>query len=206
MKNNYIFKSFIITMTLICLVSIEAFSQNSFYGKIYYGISDAAMLAKEEMIGGGIIGYDPEGFREYGFLVGKELGKKWAIEAGLNFAAADMKYRLGHSNSMHSVPESSALAPFERFQMTSIPVLMRYSIFPFLYVNAGPMLDIQRLGNSTYTQSGLGYLVGIGAEHYFNKVGFFVHPHFKRHATIPLESTNYNLTEFGLQFGMGYKF
>lgn len=195
-----------ILVLLVFFVVHTSQAQNSFYGKIYYGISDAAMLAKEEMIGGGIIGYDPEGFREYGFLVGKELGKKWAIEAGLGFAAADMKYRLGHSNKMHSVQELTVLTPFERFQMTSIPVLMRYSIFPFLYVNAGPMLDIQRSGNSTYTQSGLGYLVGIAAEHYFNKVGFFVHPHFKRHATIPFESTNYNLNEFGVQFGMGYKF
>ena len=68
------------------------------------------------------------------------------------------------------------------------------------------MLDIQRSENPSYDQSGIGYLLGIGAEHYFKKVVVFVHPHFKSHATIPFESTNYNLTEFGVQFGMGYKF
>jgi hypothetical protein len=204
MKNHYPLKNFLLMTTILVLLSSGAFAQNSFYGKIYYGISDAAMLAKEEMIGGGIIGYDPEGFREYGFLVGKELAKKWAIEAGLNFAAADMIWKLGHSMSL--AQDASVLVPFERFQMTSIPILMRYTIFPFLYVNAGPMLGIQRTDNPDYNQSGIGYLLGIGGEHYFNRVGFFVHPHFKRHATIPFETTNYNLTEFGLQFGVGYKF
>jgi hypothetical protein len=90
--------------------------------------------------------------------------------------------------------------------MISFPVLMRYSIFSFLYLNTGPMLDIQSTENPDYNQSGIGYLLGISAEHYFKKVGVFVHPHFKRPATIPFESTNYNLTEFGLQFGVGYKF
>lgn len=155
------------------------------------------------MVGGGL-GYDPEGFKEFGFLLGKELNEKWAIEAGLNAASADFKYVLGHS--MLSAHESTMLPPSERFQMLSFPVLMRYSIFPFLYVNAGPMLDIQRSKNPDYNQSGIGYLLGIGAEHYLKKVGVFVHPHFKRHATIPFESTNYNLNEFGVQFGLAYKF
>ena len=178
-------------------------AQDSFYGKVFYGFSDAELLVKEEIIGGGL-GYDPEGFREFGFLLGKELSKTWAIEVGLNAASADFKYVLAHS--LVSAHELTMLPPSERFQMLSFPVLMRYSIFPFLYVNAGPMLDFQRSKNPDYNQSGIGYLLGIGAEHYFNKVGVFVHPHFKRHATIPFESTNYNLTEFGLQFGAGYRF
>ncbi|RPA70183.1 hypothetical protein EF405_02560 [Cyclobacteriaceae bacterium YHN15] len=203
MKDQKKLKNLLLLSTLVFLFSSEVFAQSSFYGKIYYGISDAALLPKEEMLGGGL-SYDPESFREFGFLLGKELSKKWAIEAGLNSAAADFKYLLGHN--MLSSQESTILPPSERFRMLSFPVLMRYSIFPFLYVNAGPMLDIQRTENPEYNQSGIGYLLGIGAEHYFKKVGVFIHPHFKRHATIPFESTNYNLTEFGVQLGVAYRF
>lgn len=190
-------------LLLLFFVVQTSQAQNSFYGKVYYGTSDADLLSKEEMLGG-IIGYDVVAFREFGFLLGKEFGKKWAIEAGLNSSAADFKYIL--KPSMHAVQESTVLPPSERFQMFSFPLLIRYSLFPFLYVNAGPMLDIQRSENPSYDQSGIGYFLGIGAEHYFNKIGVFVQPHFKRHASIPFESTNFNLSEFGIQFGMGYKF
>jgi hypothetical protein len=203
MKSQFNLKNLLLLSSLSLSLSYVTFAQNSFYGKVNYGISDAALLPKEEMLGGGL-SYDPEGFREFGFLLGKELSKKWAIEVGLNSASADFKYVLGHS--MISAHESTILPPSERFRMLSFPVLMRFSILPFLYVNAGPMLDIQRTENPEYNQSGIGYLLGIGAEHYFNKVGVFIHPHFKRYATIPFESTNYNLTEFGVQLGVAYNF
>jgi hypothetical protein len=129
MKDQKKLKNLLLLSTLVFLFSSEVFAQSSFYGKIYYGISDAALLPKEEMLGGGL-SYDPESFREFGFLLGKELSKKWAIEAGLNSAAADFKYLLGH-NMLFS-KESTILPPSERFRMLSFPVLMRYSIFPFL--------------------------------------------------------------------------
>jgi hypothetical protein len=203
MKKSLPYQKFFLAMNFGILLSSATFAQDSFYGKVYYGISDTELLVKEEDYGG-LLSYDPEGFMEFGFLLGKELSNTWAIEVGLNAAFADFKYVLGHS--MHSAHELTMLPPSERFQMISFPVLMRYAIFPFLYVNAGPMLDIQRSKNPDYNQSGFGYHLGIGAEHYFNKFGVFVHPHFKRHATIPFESTNYNLTEFGVQLGVAYKF
>lgn len=211
MKNQNKLQNLLLLTTFFLLLSSEVFAQNSFYGKVYYGISDAALLPDE--IYYGLIGKDVEGFREFGFRFGKEFNKKWAIEVGLNSASADIKYR--PNPSMMPADELSQSLLTENYQLLSFPVLMRYSIFSFLYINAGPILDIQRSdnsfdtqssGNSVRSQNGIGYLVGISAEHYFKKVGVFVHSHFKRHATIPFGSTIYNLTEFGLQFGVGYKF
>ncbi|MFD2202213.1 outer membrane beta-barrel protein [Shivajiella indica] len=202
MKNSYQHKILFLLVSIVSILSSRTFAQNTFYGKVYYGISDAAFLEKEEMIG--VISKDVDGFREFGFLVGKKISKKWAIETGLNSAVADIIFK--PNPSMFPVQELTILPSSESFKMFSFPVLMRYSIFPFLFVNAGPLLDIQRSENPSYKQSGFGYLLGIGAEHYFKKVGFFVHPHFKRHSTIPFVSTNYNLTEFGLQFGLSYNF
>ena len=211
MKNFYQFKNLFLIISLVLSVSSFSFAQNSFYGKVYYGLSDAALIPNGDYYG--LVGKEVEGFREFGFRFGKEFNKKWAIEVGLNSASADIKYR--PNPSMVSVQGLTVLPPQERFNMLSFPILMRYSIFPFLYVNAGPMLDIQRSDNSFdiqgpdnsfKSQSGIGYLLGISAEHYFKKVGVFVHPHFKRHATIPFESNNFNLTEFGVQFGLAYSF
>jgi hypothetical protein len=212
MKNHNKLKNLLILTTLVFLLSSGAFAQDSFYGKVYYGISDAALLPDGDWYG--LAGKDVEGFREFGFRFGKEFNKKWAIEVGLNSASADVKIIPHHPNMIPGDELSQSLLT-ENYQLLSFPVLMRYSIFPFLYINAGPMLDIQlsnnsfdiqSSGNSFKSQSGIGYLLGISAEHYFNKVGVFVHPHFKRHATIPFGSTIYNLTEFGVQFGVGYKF
>lgn len=202
MKNFFKFKNLFLIISLVLSVSSLASAQKSIYGKVYYGISDATFLINKDVVG--LSGFDVEGFREFGFLLGKGLKGKWAIEIGMNSASADIKYR--PHPSMIAAQGLTMLPPSERFRMLSFPVLMRYSIFPFLYVNAGPVLDFQRSDNSFKSQSGIGYLLGIEVAHYFKKVGLFVHPHFKRHATIPFESTNYNLTEFGVQFGVGYKF
>jgi hypothetical protein len=112
MKDQKKLKNLLFLTAVVFLLCSVAFAQNSFYGKVYYGISDAALLVKEEMLRGGI-SYDPQGFREFGFLLGKELSKKWAIEVGLNAASSDFKYVLGHS--MLSAHESTMLPPSERF-------------------------------------------------------------------------------------------
>jgi hypothetical protein len=201
-KNFYQFKNLFLIISLVLSVSSFSFAQNSFYGKVYYGISDANFLIDKDVVG--LPGFDVEGFSELGFLLGKEINRNWAIEIGLNTSSADIKYR--PNPSMVSVQGLTVLPPQERFKMLSFPILMRYSLFPFLYLNAGPILGFQRSENSFKSQSGIGYLLGIEAAHYFKKIGVFVHPHFKRHATIPFESNNFNLTEFGVQFGVGYTF
>ncbi|MCH7399720.1 PorT family protein [Belliella sp. DSM 107340] len=171
-------------------------AQDSFYGKAYLGTSSAALITKRDFVGGP--GYDVERFREFGFLIGKELNPKWALETGVNIATANV---IVSSNAGPDLNFTNY-----KFQMLSFPLLMKYSISSFLYVNGGPMLDIQSSERTSINQSGIGYLIGIGAQHYFNKIGVFVNPHLKRHAAISFDSSNNNLTELGIQLGVSYKF
>ncbi|MFD2037065.1 outer membrane beta-barrel protein [Belliella marina] len=142
--------------------------------------------------------YDVEKFREFGLLFGKELNGKWAVETGVNIAAANVIVRSGPG------PEINVTR--YKFEMLSFPVIVKYSISSFLYVNGGPLLDIQRSEKSTINQSGIGYLIGIGAQQYFNNVGIYLNPHLKRHAAISFDSSIENLTELGVQLGVAYKF
>lgn len=171
-------------------------AQDSFYGKAYFGTSSAALITKRGFVGGP--GYDVERFREFGFLIGKELNKKWALETGVNLAAANI--------FISSSIVTDIYVTEYKYQMLTFPLLMKYSLSSNIYINGGPMLDIQSSERTSIDQSGIGYFIGIGAQHYFNKIGVFVNPHLKRHAAISFDSSNSNLTELGVQFGVAYKF
>lgn len=189
-------KNLIISLLFVLVLFVVQTSQaqDSFYGKVYFGVSDAFMFTNLD----GAANYEIENFQEFGFQVGKELNKRWAIETGLNFAAADYYFDSNFPG------ENSG--PKERFQMYSFPVLVKYSLFPFLYLSGGPMLDFQNSDKTSFDQSGIGFQVGIGAQHYFNNVGIFVQPHFKRHSAISFDSSVQNLVELGVQFGVAHKF
>lgn len=171
-------------------------AQDSFYGKAYFGTSSAALITKRGFVGGP--GYDVERFREFGFLIGKELNKKWALETGVNLATANI--------FISSSIVTDIYVTEYKYQMLTFPLLMKYSLSSNIYINGGPMLDIQSSERTSIDQSGIGYFIGIGAQHYFNKIGVFVNPHLKRHAAISFDSSNSNLTELGVQFGVAYKF
>ncbi|WP_373497390.1 outer membrane beta-barrel protein [Aquiflexum sp.] len=171
-------------------------AQDSFYGKAYFGTSSSALISKRGLVG--TPGYNVESFKELGFLFGKEVNKKWAFETGLNIATANI--------FISSTIVTDIYVTEYNYQMLTFPLLMKYSLSSSIYVNGGPLLDIQRSEKSTVNQSGIGYLIGIGAEHYFNNVGIFLNPHLKRHAAISFDSSNNNLTELGIQLGVAYKF
>ncbi len=205
MKNTYPLREVFLIFLFSLLGSSGVLAQNAFYTKAYYGVSSTDLSKKSGFVGGS--SYNVDGFREFGFLIGKELSKKWEIETGLNIASANITPII---DFFPQQIQASSVA-ITRFQAYNFPLLMRYNFLPFLYINAGPIITIDSSEEilsfpSGRNQSGVGYLVGIGAQHYFNKIGFFIHPHFKRHGTVSFESANYNLTELGVQVGVGYKF
>lgn len=94
--------------------------------------------------------------------------------------------------------------------MLSFPIFAEYELGNFFYAAGGPILDFQLSeGNNFSDQSGLGYLVGLGGKVKIEKISFNVFPNYKRHSVIPFEKQQREkdiLQEFGVQFGVGYKF
>ncbi|TXE06611.1 porin family protein [Gelidibacter salicanalis] len=184
---------------VISIMTIQTYSQNSNELRIYYGISDSELLRNSDLDGVG--NYDVNNFNEFGIKYLRQVKNNFSIEFGLNLLKSDIEHRV------MMWPEGYRTRS-EKLEIISIPIYGNYSFWKYLFVNAGPILDFQTTENSIDSQSGIGYSLGLGAKYNFNNISIFLNPNFKRHAVIPFEKENYHqkLTEFGIQFGLGYRF
>lgn len=193
MKTSKLFSALFIAMA-----TIQAYSQNANEISIYYGISDSELLRKEEIVGAG--NHEISNLNEFGVKYLIQLKNNFSIELGMNFLKADL--------AIHSAP-TFPLSPtrYEKLKMISIPIAANYTLWKYLFVNAGPVLDFQTSENSIDSQSGIGYSIGFGGKYHFNNFFIYVNPNYKSHAVVPFEKEIYpeKLTEVGIQFGLGVK-
>jgi len=193
-------KTNLILLITILLLSLQSYSQNSNELRIYYGISDSELLGYEEFYAGN---YEYNNFNEIGIKYLRQIKNNFSVELGLNFLKLDIKHE------MLMFP-SGVLTDYEKLEIISVPIYANYTFFEYLFINGGPILDFQtsdNLDNSPST-SGIGYSIGIGGKYDFDKFLIFLNPNYKRHSVVPFKKENYprKLTEFGIQFGVGYKF
>lgn len=183
----------------IILISLSSFSQNNNEIRLYYGLSDSKLLRNDDLTGFG--SYDVENFSEFGIRFLRRINNNLAVETGVNYTTADLKI----SPHFMGEPVQERTQPFK---LISIPIYANYTLWNFFFINAGPLVDLQTSENTTDLQSGIGYSVGVGGKYNFDGFVVFSSPNFKRHAVIPFEKEDYhqNLTEFGIQFGLGYTF
>ena len=184
---------------LISIITIQSYSQNSNEFRIYYGFSDTELKRDADLDGGG--SQYAENSKEFGIKYLRQLKNNLSIEFCVNFLKSDLIL-----NGAPMIPQIPTR--YEKLEMISIPIYANYTLWKYLFVNAGPILDLQTSENSIDSQSGIGYSIGFGGKYDFNNFLIYVNPNFKRHAVIPFEKENYQqrLTELGIQFGIGYKF
>lgn len=184
--------------------SAFAFAQNDFELKAYFGLSGAQVgIIADVSVESSV---KMKGFREFGLMLSSGIGGKFRLNGGLTYAYSKMEFQCDLCNSWSDLPN-----PYDKdFRMLSLPVFAEYELTKFLFVAAGPLLDFQ-LSENNYLedQSGLGYLVGLGGKVRTDRFTFSVFPNYKRHAVVPFEKQDgYKvlLQEFGLQFGVAYRF
>lgn len=189
----------LILTLVIALVSIQAYSQSSNEIQIHYGIYEAALLRNVNLDGGG--SYKIENFNEFGLNYSRHISSHFHIETGIIFFNSNVEITPDFTGE----PVESRK---EKLELISIPFYANYTFWNYIFVNGGPMLDFQITDNSSDSQSGIGYSIGIGGKYYFDNLLIFVNPVFKRHSVIPFEKENYHqkLTELGIQFGIGIGF
>lgn len=178
--------------------TLNAVAQNQSEIRGYYGISSYNLESNENLVGGP--GYDPETGYELGIRYILRLPNGLGLESGVGFYTGDIK--------ITSAPMPEQTSRRERLQITSIPVLLNYRFLDYFFVNGGPVLDFQNSDNSFDSQSGMGFSLGIGINHYIRNFQMFVNPNFRHYALIPFEKENYHskLSGLAIQFGMGYSF
>ena len=188
----------------LLLAAIFIFTSSTMFSQVidefraFYGTADSKFLDNPKLIGGG--NNDVKNFNKVGFKMVKYLDRyeKVAIDAGLTFSRADILI----TPSFSGTPVTTRK---ETFEMLSIPLNLNVTILRHLFVNAGPVIDFQSSKNTYASQSGFGYILGVGGKYYFNNVVVFLNPNFQRHAVVPfnVKSDPKKLTEFGFIIGVG---
>jgi len=192
-------KAKLILTLAIAILTINSYSQNFNDISVYYGTSYAEFLRNQSLDGDG--GYELTNFNEFGVKYLRQLSTDFCIETGINYSKSDLQI----TPSFTGEPVQSR---YEKLEIVSVPIYANYTFWNNLFVNGGPIIDFQTSNNSSDSQSGIGYSLGIGGKYKFDKFLIFVNPNFKRHSVIQFkkESHHLKLTELGVQFGIGYKF
>ncbi|MGB8703478.1 MAG: hypothetical protein WCD31_00465 [Gillisia sp.] len=192
MKNKLLF------ISVFFLFYTSVFSQAIDEFRVFYGTADSRFLDNPQLIGGGI--NDVKNFNKIGFKLLKYLDRyeKIGLDVGLTFSRADVLITSNFSGSPVNKRKES-------FEMLSIPLNLNITILRHIFANAGPVFDFQTSNNSFVSQSGVGYMLGVGGKYYFNNVLVFLNPNFQRHTVTPFntKSDPKKLTEFGFIIGVG---
>ena len=194
MKRRHFF-----TLLIILLIEIQCYSQNLNGLRTYYGVIDSELLRNENLDGGA--NYDNENSYEFGLKYLRKISKKFSIETGINYMNCKVKI----TPAPTGMPVNSR---YENLKIISVPIFANYSLGKYFFANGGPIVDFQNSEESFDSQSGIGYGIGIGGKYKFDGFLIYINPNFKRHAFIPFDKEKYHqkLTEFGMQFGIGYDF
>lgn len=191
-------KTLLLIAILFTISSGDIFAQKNNELNIYYG-SSTANLYRKPMDGGA--DYQVQKFNEIGIKYLRLVSENMHIVIGVNYSESDIKI----------TPEYMGLPVVSRIEKTkifSIPIYANYDFWKYMFINGGVILDFQTTDNSFDSQSGIGFSMGFGGKYSFNNFVIFVTPNYKIHSIIPFnkESHHQKLTEFGIQFGIGYQF
>jgi hypothetical protein len=140
----------------------------------------------------------------YGFTYTRSISKLFSIEVGLIFSDNHL--------TLSPKPFGQQLTgnPNGEVKMLSIPVYAKFTFFKYLFIDAGVSVDSQTnyQGSATFEQSGFGAEAGIGGKYSFGRVTLSVNPFIFDHSVFFLGKTSSNnqLVETGVKFGLGYNF
>jgi hypothetical protein len=188
-------------LIFMLLNSTFALGQSEWRLKGLFGFSKAALLDRPGYVGGG--SSEIKDFFELGIRIEYKWDSKWGLETGATYSFGQIFAFMGVPGT-NPFPGSRGDFGEEKtdLRLVSMPVLASYHLFDFLAIQGGPMMSFQLSDFPTTRQSGLGYMVGLSLDYDWKKVGLFLQPNFKRHATVSFVQSGRRLTELGIQAGV----
>lgn len=192
-------------LSFILLIGFSARAQSDLEVRAYFGVSGSSAAPKVDLVGASSV--ETKQYMELGVLLSRGIGERFSLGTGVNYAFSDVDY---NPNFPPCPFCKYAYVHDPKFRMLTIPVFAEYKLGKVFYAAAGPVLDFQLSeGNNFTDQSGIGYLVGLGAKFQTDQFIFSLFPNYKRHSVIPFDnSPQYKdvLQEIGIQLGVGYQF
>ena len=150
----------------------------------------------------GAASYNSKNFYTFGINYIHPINSWLAIEAGVEYAK--------HTVTLFpNLPPDMDRQPYDKyFSLINIPITVRANFLNYFFANGGLLLGFDA-DTSSPIASGLGAIIGIGAQYQFNNgIGLFVNPYAKTHALLTFSSEKYPLRmlEWGVRVGVTYSF
>ena len=150
----------------------------------------------------GAASYDSKSFYTLGINYIHPINNWLDIETGVEYAK--------HTVTVYpNLPPDMDKSPFNKdFSLINIPITVRANFLNYFFANGGLLLGFDA-DIASPIASGLGAILGVGAQYEFNNgIRLFVNPYAKTHALITFSSENYPLRmmETGVRVGMTYSF
>ena len=185
---------------IFILIGLKSYSQNYNEVRIYYGFSKTECFSNSSLVDA--ISYSGDYLHECGIKYLRYISKDFSIEPGLNYSIGEVIKHPGMGMPFKSKAE--------KMYILSISILANYTLWKYVFINAGLIADLQLYSISMSSQSGIGFETGIGGKYNFGNFLLFVNPNLKFHSLIPykkdIHQIREKLFESGIQFGFGIKF
>jgi hypothetical protein len=183
-----------LTLLALILSGISAYAQSKNDGTTSNSVDIHGTI--------GDFGYTGKGGTNYGITYSRSFNTGLSLQTGL--VLADDKAVL------NSIQPGIISYQNVVYKLISVPVLLKYTFFKYLFIDGGLTVDFQTNKQPTPTsrQSGIGYELGFGGKYSFGHFTVFFNPYLQEHAAIQFKSTqsNFNLFDDGYKFGVGYSF
>lgn len=193
-------------IVLICVYAVhfELFAQSNLDVKGYFGMSGTQLARKADIVGIG--GVEMNKLNEFGILLSNRFSEKFSLSGGVGYSFSEVSFQ---APPCPNCSDGLIVGRISDFKMLSFPIYAEYALGKYFFVAAGPIIDLELSNEETYSsQSGVGYLIGLGGRWSTEKFSFSIFPNYKRHGMIPFDNSSkfkHVLQELGVQAGVSYR-
>lgn len=191
-------RKYIFSILFLSLISsIKAQEIKGLY--VQFAFADSGLLGAQDLVGSA--SYFGKQNKVFALYCQKNINNRFSYETGLRYSTNIFEIHPAISD-----PLICPAARTEQLDLISLSLTAQFSVFKFLVLYAGPMIDHHFNSKSIDNQTGLGYTMGINALIKIKKIAFRLGPSFDQHGWISLDKNHQKLTNIGLEFGLGYLF
>ncbi len=193
-----------LTCFLVCFMALhgqeKSVAKNQKVGITFSSFGENDVIRFNELDGAAF--YEGKNFYALGIQYTCSIKNWLALETGLEFAEHDV--------TIHpvNIPGADLSTREGDFMLITVPVTIKASIFKYLFINGGVILDMDISTNSPIdSQTGLGPIAGVGLQYEFNfGASVFLNPYLRIHSLLPFADVEYHqrVWENGFRFGILY--
>ncbi len=196
-------KSKIIVFTIITLLSVAAFGQNSEKGSIGISYTPFGKFSFLDSKKSTDLQVDFQKYTAVGINYLMPINKSFCLETGVEYNLVKLK-SFTDTNTIFANDTS-----FSTFSMIEIPLAFRANFADILFFTSGVLFDFDMNSYAPISkQSGVGLMAGLGLNYDFKMgLSLYANPFVKLHSLIPFGNweNHQRLIDAGVRVGIMYR-